>query len=351
MAIACATGVLAAVASGASAQALISTAPSCNGAFDPYSYTPGALADCGIATAPLSKTIALPGGGTRYDYTLPSGLVEEIATPPQGLNPVTASDAQLAEYMLPPRPQGLAQLENWIAQVQDLHVATPPPFLVQSTIRRSSPSYNYSGYEVDGSRNQFTVAEVNYNEPTAYSSACPTNSVATWAGLSSGAGQSVLGQDGTEHDTPGGSDYMWSEVLGPNGDLENTNYPVYVSANQNVIANVQWSPSSLTFTGYIYDASNGGYQPWTLPNVPSSYPTGAIAYAIIERPENSNESLTNLTNFKTMTINAAAYNSSYFPTNSTEDVMYDTGGTLMATPNNSISAPFGAFTDTQHSCK
>jgi hypothetical protein len=113
---------------------------------------------------------ALTGGGSRYDYSVDGSAVHAPVAPP-GFDPLTATDAQLDEYGLPPRPKDLASLDGWTQQMTDLHMVTPPPFLVELPNVRADTVYssNWSGYMVTGPAAAFTHAEVWYVEPTFYS--------------------------------------------------------------------------------------------------------------------------------------------------------------------------------------
>lgn len=59
--------------------------------------------------------------GTQYRYYVP----------PPGLNPLTATDAQLDEYGLPPRPTDITAAAAWQTEMSNYHPGPSPPFLAE----------------------------------------------------------------------------------------------------------------------------------------------------------------------------------------------------------------------------
>lgn len=72
-----------------------------------------AATEAGVHTESANRTIHRPDGSTRFEYNSPNGDTAVYTSPPPGFNPLTASDAQLAEYEFPPRPAGEAQQVQW----------------------------------------------------------------------------------------------------------------------------------------------------------------------------------------------------------------------------------------------
>ncbi|MGH8302929.1 MAG: G1 family glutamic endopeptidase [Steroidobacteraceae bacterium] len=341
----CLLGGVGLMALAASAMAApIATPPvDCTGFFNPYDYTAAAISACGYQTFPLTDVQALPGGGSRYDYDV-NGVMERYYVPPPGFDALSATPAQLDEYGLPPQPTDPSAAARWTQQMANLDVATPPPFLTQLHATADSVTfYNWSGYAVTGGSGAFNHAETYYTEPTFYGSRCSSNSEVTWAGIGGyyGSGDD-LGQDGTLHNIGGASDHQgWSEIV-PGQSIQPQNifgHPGY-----------QFDASTRRISGgyrfYMYDY----YSRKTLAyDVGLNHYSGDSAEAIAERPTSGN-SLTNLSNFGTLTFQNTYANGSAINN-------FTHHGIHMTNPNNGhdLADPSGlgsggAFTDTQHNC-
>jgi hypothetical protein len=337
-------------ASSAGAQQL-STAPDCASSFQPYDYTAAALKACGIETSGLTAVAALAGGGSRYDYDLPSGAVLHLYLPPVGFDPLTASDAQLAEYMLPARPQGLEAFAAWNQAMSSAKFPTAAlPYVIDSKVRHGIQySGNWSGYQVDGSRNEFTTSQATFYQPSVYASACSSTSVAMWGGIGGITNSDTLGQDGTERDVsqPGSpnSPYSWQEVLGPSGDVMNvSDLAPFPSPGDYMSSYTTWQANPAQFTGYVEDVTTQQFgQPWSVSNLPSNAKDSGDSFeAITEAPTIGNTEA-NLSNFRTMYYYGGWGNgnglNTYSPTGDANghrfgDYMIDGSNQIMAQPGN-----------------
>jgi hypothetical protein len=320
----------------------------CGSSFNPYAYPRAAVSACGYQTFSRVATHALPGGGSSYDY-LVHGLRVSFYVPPKGFNPSTATSAQLNEYGFPPRPAALTAAAKWDSQMHTWKGAvTPPPFLAETHASADSvTSTNWSGYAVTGSAGTYTHAEAWYIEPTYYGSVCSTNAEVTWAGLGGyyGSGDD-LGQDGTGYGVPGMAAHQaWWEIV-PGYDIVPVNF--FGHSGYLFDASTRWLGDGYRF--YLYDYESGTTDAF---DVSSSTYSGDSAEAIAERPT-INGSLSDLSNFETLTFDATQANgigfNEYSPTGTRHGIhMIDTSGNDMADP--SAIGSNGYFTDTQHSCQ
>jgi len=324
---------------------LIATPPAdCTASYDPYQYTQAAAGACSPTYATTGQT-ALAGGGASVNYTV-AGMPVSILMPPAGFDPVTATDAQLDEYGFPPRPTDQDALSEWTSDMSSwTGAAAAPGFLASSSATADSvTSSNWSGYAVTESAGTFTHAEAWFFEPTFGSSVCQHNSEVTWAGIG-GFSSGNLAQDGTAHNVPGFDNHQgWWEILPAN----------MVSANIHGHPGFTFYASTRKVSGgfrfFMMDFQSG--QTVTI-SVGSSRYDGSSAEAIAERPR-VNGSLTNLSNFGTLTMRRTQANGHGFdtfnPTGHRHGIhmVNPSNGDDMADPSGISSA--GHFTVTQHHC-
>ena len=179
--------------------------------------------------------IDFPDGGKDYVYII-EGIENHYLVPPEGFNPLTATDEELDRYCFPDRPNivngisddSMAQsteYAEWVALMENYSGAPEPDLAVrinpvvdegsEPTTRATSSRYSkiWSGYESNlgaNSKSFYTQVQVDYKQPTisATSGSC-LNSY--WVGLG-GRNTAKLVQAGTA--TEGKSDhYAWYEYL------------------------------------------------------------------------------------------------------------------------------------------
>jgi hypothetical protein len=297
---------------------------------------------------PMDAVKALPGGGSSYDY-LVNGATVRFYVAPTGFDPSTATAAELNEYGIPPRPTDAAALSLWQAQMSAWKGSvTPPPFLSETHTSADSVYYtNWSGYAITGSAGTYTHAEAWYNEPSYLSSRCSTNAEVTWAGIGGYYGASdKLGQDGTGHGVPGMGDHQaWWEIV-PGYSIMPVNF--FGSPFFQFDASTRWLGNAYRF--YMHDSFTNTTLAF---DVSSSAYSGDSAEAIAERPK-INNSLSNLSNFGTLTFSQTEANDVFFNNYSPNGLRHgihmvnDSNGHDLADP--STIGSNGQFTDTQHNC-
>ncbi|HXM54801.1 MAG TPA: G1 family glutamic endopeptidase [Candidatus Dormibacteraeota bacterium] len=278
------------------------------------------------------------------------GVQVSILMPPAGFNPATATDAQLDEYGFPPRPTDQDALDEWVSDMSAwTGAADVPGFLAGAPASADSvSSSNWSGYAVTESAGTFTHAEAWYFEPTFGSSVCQHNSEVTWAGIG-GYSSSTLAQDGTAHNVPNVANHQgWWEIVSATSDTHI------------VSANIQGHPG---FTFYASTRKVSGGFRFFMMDFQSGHSVtifartthydGSSAEAIAERPK-VNGSLTNLSNFGTLTMRRTQANGHGLDTFSPDGHRH---GIHMVNPSNgddladpSGISSVGHFTITQHHC-
>lgn len=290
------------VAAHSAGAAPIAAAPaSCASMHSPYDYTRAAASTC-FVTDPLVRVTPLPGGGQQYTYRQANGNLVSEPLPPAGFDPATASDAQLAEYALPPKPTLLPELSAWQEEMKQAWFATPPPFLAElpaaeQTGPPSAPlsaaaapaGVGWAGYMTDGSQ-RFSFASAAYKEPAVGATGCPAPiGFAAWAGIGSTVG--VFAQDGTETDTGFPADIGWAQIW--NNNVEQMNiFLMAVPAGDGVRANVNWETGEVF--GTLTNTTTGQVQPWSMAQAGSEPDS---AEALVEKQDGFN-----LANFGTLTF-------------------------------------------------
>lgn len=319
-----------------------------NSSFNPYHYSAAADAAYGLSVFPREKTVSLSDGGTSYYYNV-DGLQTVYNVPPKGFNFSTATSAELKRYGIPAKPTNPKALASWNNMLSNLHLVTPPPFIAVSKMTSyTSTSSNWSGWEAySSSSSAYTTAEINYVEPTLYSSSCSSNAESSWTGLGGDPNGEPLAQDGTAAGNALvgiGQHQSWSEVLPQQTGM--------------VAQTVDATPGQqfIAYTGY----TGGNDFTFYLDNVYTGYGTtfsvsadgyyGATADFIIERPT-YNGSFANLSNFGTWTVNYAWVNGTNSPLGNFSNgpvTMYDSSGNVMASSAGLYSGD--AFDVTQITC-
>ncbi len=245
---------------------------------------------CATTQPSRTSVTSIPGGGTLYSYD-DNGTTQNFPVPPSGFDPLTASASQLAEYDFPPRPPTSQPktLAEWQTVMTDyrstvkpdpIFTCTPlfsqpehsPPSLlgtILNTALNSSPSGNWSGYEANGSANQYVAVQGDFTQPTDSTSKCASNAEeSTWVGLGGEKSTAGLVQDGTalnENIAPpvplAYSTYQpWYEIL--NGQPNSNFGPDYlgtfaISPGDSIHEYISYETSTNTVDFYIADNTNG----------------------------------------------------------------------------------------------
>jgi len=332
-------------AAGAWAEAQPSSTPpsECHGSYNPYNYTRSALEACGIPTYPATVT-ALPDGGQLYSYYRPDGaLYAKTTTPPEGFDPSSASDEELAEYGYPPRPSSplSPQQKEWERMVS-ISRTKPEPFMVDvPSFSASLTNSHWSGHIT--TKGGFTYAEADYIEPSYDNSVCGSSAEVTWAGIGGGPGateSSYLFQTGTAHSNNlniGFANHQpWWEIASGTGGGEAKPFAnkAVASAGDTVVAitDTQSEPGSVSFSVIDYTSS----QSWqtTVP-LKGRSANPATAEMIAERPKVGG-SFPNLSKFGTLVFesNKAAQEgfALYLNEFSNEGIFMFNGASELASP-------------------
>ncbi len=196
-------------------------------------------------------------GSVHYSYQDPDGESLNYVVPPAGFDPLTATDAQLAEYNFPSRPTSATGLEQWNAEMASYQGVPAPDFQYQTGSTATSedasattPSVrsdatdqttdltteNWAGW-ADGTGDatnghdvqSYRAVKATFVQPTMGDTSCLDPVFGSWVGLGSLYNdQETLIQDGS---VPGGDapesgcgsadpNCAWYEWVGPAGSIQ-----------------------------------------------------------------------------------------------------------------------------------
>lgn len=259
----------------------------CHASFNAYRVSSQIRTECGIKAFPLLEKRSLPGGGSEYVYEV-EGFKTVRRIPPTGFNPINASNATLAEYMLPERPVDPSALADWTAMMSNFHLVPAEQFLLETTVKNANPP-SWAGEVGTSCSPNCTFVEGQWDEESIGPS-CSNSAVSNWAGLGGYGGSHTLGQDGTAYGEAG-VDYhqAWWEILPASASPIGG---VYGYPGWRFTAETQWVGNGYYF--YVYDSKYG--DAWNGTEYTSSF-DGTHADFVVERPIQPNGSLYNLANF------------------------------------------------------
>lgn len=250
----------------------------------------------------------LPDGGKIYTYII-DGIKNCFPVPPEGFNPLTASDETLATYGFPPRPTDKDEFKEWeknmsaykttpIPEIEEGEVISAPfePaedsfFNSRSIAFTNKNSSNWSGYVAKGGTNAFAQVQGDFVQPTIASDCAKNTYQGTWIGLGGYNGSGKLVQTGTAMDTANGARhyYAWYEYISPsktNPAIKLTS--VTVRGGDRIHAYCSFQRSNNKFNAYIANNTNGTSQSILIDLPASQYYDGTTAEFINERPRLSN---------------------------------------------------------------
>ena len=348
------------------------------GAATLFASAPSAYAaDVDVPTdrTPVSydSVTVLDDGGKDYLYTI-NGVENHYLVPPEGFNPLTATDEELERYCFPARPDGSmtrsgenSDYAEWYALMEhytgtpdpEISVSTKPVDTEQqrpATRSTSSTSGNWSGYISDlgdSSSKFYTQAQVDYTQPTisaVESGATTLNSY--WIGFGGHAGSGKLVQAGTS--TSGKSSHAaWYEYLSDTGKTVSMQFidSLAVHAGDNIHVYIAFQKANDRFEYYIANNTTGKSSSGYVANLDASKQfDGTSVEWIVERCT-VNGKLASLGNYGTVTLkNAKA-------TLNTSNTWLNAGDlsglekvTMTGSSGNTLSRPGDITSGTQFTC-
>lgn len=245
----------------------------------------------------------LSDGGKIYVYYI-DGIENDFPVPPEGFNPVKASDEDLATYGFPPRPTEGEELAEWTKNMS-AYKYTPVPVIEQSDVvhgiyqpssetnnsvnevlnglSATTGSYNWSGYV---SKGNFAMVQGDFIQPTINNSNPSYTHESTWVGLG-GYNSGKLVQTGTAMNTYAGGKYYyaWYEYLSatnPNPEIRFTS--ITVNPGDKIHTYCSFQQANNKFNAYIANNTNGTSQSVLVNISASEYFDSTTAEFINEKP-------------------------------------------------------------------
>ena len=169
-----------------------------------------------VATATVDAVVTdLSDGGQLYTYDLPDGSVMSVPYPPADFNPLTASDEQLAQYDIEPKPTDPTGAQLWAQRLASYYRGESPSTTLEVPLP-NSPSfatiYNspWVGWEVGQpgvSASTYLAIHSNFTVPTVQG-LCASTQFGIWIGL---GGNSTATNDLVQQ----GLGWCWMQQSGP----------------------------------------------------------------------------------------------------------------------------------------
>ncbi len=277
---------------------------------------PGHVEKCEVGrtdySSDMAKVTRYPDGGSTYTFSYgDEGNTETIGQPPQGFDPLKASDEEVARYSFPPRPgdaegKDVTQqsLSDWEGLVSGFKEAGPPitcegpvdPGSTNSEPVQNSPLYNqhWAGHMVHSNEGERSVATFgHFYEPSgnAYASCKSTALVSNWLGLGGWNGSGKLLQSGTGTATNNQHTIWWQgyweEGNGKRGGLEPQYFMEKVPFEANSYMGFYTGYNLAEYKAYFYLSNESTGVTWPIATgLAPKYYDGSSAESITERPGN-----------------------------------------------------------------
>jgi hypothetical protein len=239
-----------------------------------------AVDDSGVEKTPTDND----GLRRRYYMTSPSGISATQTLPRKGWKMSEASDGELAEHGLPPRPKDQAALADWNRFAANAHVADAGYCETKKT--NNATSGNWSG-QLNNTMS-FTNTETIFAQ-TGFDSVCPhASSYSSWSGLGGYYSKNLL-QAGTDTSQSGlNTIYAWWEALSTKKVLTEQEFSgSSVAPGDTVVAYTQYSGGQASMS--VYDQTSGniwatGYMSTIGGLAASTYYDGSTSEYITEAP-------------------------------------------------------------------
>jgi hypothetical protein len=320
-----------------------------------------------FASLALALLVVPMAGTAQQPNEIPTNLagISTIAPPPDGFDPLTATDADLAYYGFPPRPnENSGDYASW-AKAMTASAERIVPTLVETNIshgpRVNAPgsttdtdySYNWSGYVKNGSAKSYGKSSYSFvysdvTVPTAQQASGKCTGGwdygSAWVGIDGDGSNDVL-QDGIEFDayckgsTKDSYYSPWFEWY-PFNEVRISGLPI--SAGNEYYMEV-WSTSSTKGHAYLVNVTKKKSVTINFSAPSGTKLIGNSAEWITERP-GVNGSLATLTNYGSQTysdsLGETFAGSSVDPGNSTPIIMLDNNGKAISYPTKKSSKSF-----------
>ena len=337
----------------------------------------GCTPDAIVTTTPMS------GGGTDYEFNVGNGQDVWSPVPPNGFNPLTATESQLTEYGFPLKPTDPTALKQWESLMAS-YTGTPTPAMCNTGVigayRPTSPptllsdlfggfmsssTENWSGYQAQsGSDTQFRAVSGNYTQAALTQpsgTSCSNAQESSWVGIGGANFNEGLIQGGTAWSE--GNYEAWYEWLAPNeaqpGTIFSTafsNLPVAPGDPVHIYVSYEIDSQTADITVFV----NGQHQsaigtPGGKVNFVANDYNGSSVEWVDERPQNASGQLVPLAQWQ----NAITWSSgeTMVASGATDTIQQAGGqsikmevGSTKLTSGGTLNSAGNGFSDTWKSC-
>lgn len=301
----------------------------------------------------------LPDGGKIYVYII-DGIENDFPVPPEGFNPLEASNEMLMTYGFPIRPSDESATSEW-EKIMSAYKTTPvpkvqrtdithgvcefsnyqfsqPEFFSSRAFNATTYSRNWSGYVAKGS---FAQIQGDFVQPKIDPANPSYTHESTWVGFG-GYKTGKLVQTGTTMSTYAGKNsyYAWYEYLSPShNNPEIRMNSVTIRPGDKIHTYCSFQQSNNKFNAYIANDTNGTSQSVLISISASEYFDSSTAEFVNEHPSWSATD-NGLTKYGTMTwTNCQVYTMSCVWTNLASTsydlcIMNNSSGKVLAKPSN-----------------
>ncbi len=248
------------------------------------------------------SVFVFPDGGKDYTYNI-GGVENHLLVPPDGFDPLNATDGELARYCFPPRPDTMSdEYTTWESRMAN-YSGTPEPVIETKTIpvstRKMTPSVSraaasnstswlWSGYASDlgnSSTTYYNQAQMDFTQPSI--SAITNNACSNlyWVGFGGFLDSAKLVQAGTA--TNGKTDhYAWYEYLSDTGGsvgIQRIN-SLTINAGDDIHVYISFQRANNKFEYYIANDTTGQSVSAYVSLSASDYYDGTTVEWVVERP-------------------------------------------------------------------
>ncbi len=248
-----------------------------------------------------SNKQVLPDGGIDYVFNI-NGVQNILHESPDGFTPVTATDAQLAEYGFPARPKDATALAAWTSKWSRFKTkrSASDPVLTLMTSTESantvSPQVNppahvgspatWSGYgDYDVDVNEFAAVTGEYYQPTYGSSSASGAQELSFVGLGGYmANSSLMVGSGMQGPASSPSYYAWYGYANSSGTSTFLTYSGAVNVGDDIDLQTFWQPSSNYPAAFCFFDFNTMTNFYITSQLTSAYYDGQTAEFIDGRP-------------------------------------------------------------------
>lgn len=248
-----------------------------------------------------SQTTQVGAVGTVVSYSLPDGSRVSVPQLSSEVGLSSLTDSEIASLGLPPKPNGEAELAQWVSDYSQTNVEGAPTESLQlqenaTYATSSSTSSNWGGYAVgtfNSSTKQYVAVKGNFTAPSPSASCTASNNAAQglWVGIGgTGGAANDLVQQGIGWCAPvnnSGKWKPWTEFASNYAAVDFCGFSTWLINPGDVLYNnMSFQTSSNTAYFYLEDQTSGVIHSCSVTKPANWVFTGNTAECISEKLAN-----------------------------------------------------------------